>query len=108
VGTAVLIAHAKHEPRAVALKLSDEGLALGENTFYPMKALSGFAVLSASDGWADAAVLVLEEKRGFAAPVKVFAPARELPAIRAILGDHLPEIEYEESLTDHLFRLLRF
>ena len=96
-----------HYPRTVEFKVDDNGLAIGEQKFYPYEDLKGFAVKSGHMD-SELAEIVFIKKNRLSPQTKIFIDNSRLKEVKNFLGQHLPELEYEESLIEHIARLLRF
>lgn len=95
-------------PRYLDVHLSEQGIGLGEKTFYPFDSLSGFATRQIDHFKDGLTEIILQKKHRLSTYVKILAPTEHIEEIRILLNKHLPEIEYEESFTDHLSRFLKF
>ncbi len=96
----VVIFWARQLPRELEFKLDEKGLAMEDKKFYPYEDFSGFAVRDSE--------VIFKQKRRLTPYLKILASESDIGRIKSFLSNHLAEIEYEESLIDHLARILRF
>ncbi len=95
-------------PRMVEYRLTDESLIVDRIRAYLYEQLAGFAthrVDALDDGFSQ---LVFQRKQRLGSFIKILFPTSRTQEIRHFLNRYLHEIEYQESLTDHLFRWIRF
>lgn len=97
---ALLLFWGRRNPKNLEFKLNDKTLAIGNQTFYPYESFAGFAVRENE--------IVFKSKNRLSPYMKISAEESKLGEIKKLLSRHLPEIEYEESLTDHIVKMLRF
>lgn len=95
-------------PRNLDIRINDQGVAIGENDFHPFDSLSGFATKQLDNFPDGLSQIIFQKKHRLSTHIKILAPTEKIEDIRILLNKHLPEIEYEESLTDHISRLLKF
>ena len=91
---------ARQRPRELEFYLDERGLVINGRKFYPYEAFMGFASYGHE--------VIFQKKGRLASYVKVMAYPSDASRIKIFLSGRLPEIEYEESLFDHIFKLLRF
>ena len=101
----VIVSWAAKIPRYVDFTLSQDGLEIHGHTFYPYKSFDGFAAKEI-DG--ELSELILKRKVHLSPYLKVLVETKDISAIKRFLNNFLPEIEYEESMFDHIAKLLRF
>jgi hypothetical protein len=106
VATVLVITWGRREPRTVAVSVSSRGVAINEKT-YPYDRLRGFAVSEDAESSA-LAYVVLRTKDHLNGWVKIMVGEEQVAQVRAVLSSFLPEVAYEESLAEHLARLIRF
>lgn len=87
-------------PKKIEFKLNDKGLTIDERTFYPYDGFHGFALKENE--------IVFRKKNRLAPYLKILAEESKTGEIKKLLSRYLPEIEYEESLADHIAKILRF
>lgn len=88
------------KPDVVEFTIDDKGFSIGENTFYSYNDLEGFAISGDE--------LILKKKSKVSPYIKIIIPEKNAKRIRAFLERTLPEIEYEESLVEHIGHFVRF
>ncbi len=110
--------HARRSPRQLSMRLSDEALtidmfhqgssAASSSKVYLYEQFSGFATRRV-DGLEDGlSELVLQRKHRLGNYLRILYPTKRTQDVRHFLNNHLPEIEYEDTLSDHFFRWLKF
>ncbi len=103
----VLVSSGRHKPRVIEMRLTENELIVDGAKSYTHDQLSGFAVHRldmSDDGFSE---LIIQKKHKLGGYMKFLYPTAHTTDIRHFLNNHLPEIEYEESLSDHLARWLR-
>lgn len=94
-------------PSDLTFTISPEGVRLDKKGFYPYTNLLGFAFLKPEiDPEFDE--LVLHTKNTLSTFVKILIPKEERETIGEYLRQFVPEVEYEESLVEHLERIFNF
>lgn len=99
---------ARHTPQYLNFLLNDSGIRIGDQKHYPFDSLSGFATHRVDDLEDGLTEIVFAKKHRVSTHLKILAPTNRIEEIKLFLNKHLPEIEYEESLTDHISRFLKF
>ena len=97
----------RREPKTVDFRLSENGLYIGENKFYPHESLVGFAIVP-DHADPELSELLLQTKGRINAWLRVIIVTQRTPAAKKLLTEYLPEIEYRESISEHLGKILRF
>jgi hypothetical protein len=97
-----------HHPRYLDFRLTNDGLEIDKSKFFPFDHLSGFATRRLDHYEEGLSEIILKKKHRLSTYLKVIAPTAKIEEIRIFLNKYLPEIEYEESLTDHIARILKF
>ena len=97
LATAMVIFFGRKRPQVLDFKLSDKGVAIGENVFYDYDRLEGFMILE-KPGRLDE--IVLKKKAAINPFLKLPIDAKSGKDAEIILQGHLPPIQYEESLLD--------
>lgn len=105
IAEVMVILWAKELPKNLHFKLDKKGVHLGKIKFYSYEDLSGFH-LHEEDG--DISELVLKTKEKLHPYVKILLLTNDAPEIKKFLKKHVPEMEYEESLTDSLSKIIGF
>lgn len=97
----------RQEPRQYTYTLSEAGLDIGGAKFYQYSELAGYAFVH-DPRPGELSELVFQPKRRLGTYLKVFLPAETVETAKKFLTDRLPEIEYRESLAEHLMERMRF
>ncbi|MEK9170661.1 MAG: hypothetical protein AAB674_03385 [Patescibacteria group bacterium] len=100
----MIIFWAKEFPKTLNFKIDDKGVHIDKIKTYDYDDLKGFHIIEKEN----ISELVLKTKNRLHPIIKIIIAKTNIVEIKDILNDHLPEIEYEESLTDHIDRLLKF
>ena len=100
IAETLIIFWAHQKPAEIEFKLDENGLTISDKKSYPYETLAGFAVRGNE--------VIFRQKRRLTAYLKIIAGPADIGRIKSFLSDRLPEIEYEESLIEHLARILRF
>jgi hypothetical protein len=100
IAALVILNLARKQPREIEFKLDQNGLVIDEKKVYPYETLKGFTI-SGNE-------IIFQRKSRFSPYFKIFVLEKDKDRVKHFLSQRLPEIEYEESLTDHISRLLRF
>ncbi|MBI4992481.1 MAG: hypothetical protein HZB99_04680 [Candidatus Harrisonbacteria bacterium] len=104
IAEAMTIMWAKEFPKNIEFKLNRKGLQIGKIKFYGYEELSGFHILESHDR----TELILKTKTKLHPYLKILLEDAEIPEIKELLKKYLPEIEYEESLTDAISKMIGF
>lgn len=105
VAEATLIHWAKRQPRMLKFKISQNGIFAGETRFYPYEELEGFHILDEAGGFGE---LILKTKYKLNAYVRLEIADKDAEEIREQLKKVLNEIEYEESFSDSIGKIIGF
>ena len=95
-------------PHPVNFRLTDVGLEIGGKKMYSYQDLIGFATRRVDQHEDGLSELILKRKHRLSTYVKVLYFTKHSEELRLFINKHLPEIEYEDSLVEHLSKLLRF
>jgi len=107
LASVLTIAWGRREPNVIDFTLSEKGLDVGNRKFYAYENLSGFAIIPAPED-PELEELVIKHKSRLTGWMKIIIAGQRKEQIKNLLSRHLPEIEYQESLTEHIARILRF
>lgn len=107
IAAALMVKWGHHEPRYINFRLTGEGLEF-DGKEHPYENFVGFATHPAHGQSEDLSYLVFRRRHRLGAYLKILVPTKAIEGIRIFANKYLPEIEYEESLTDHLSRILKF
>jgi len=92
----------------VEFVIDEKGIEIGKGNRYYFEELSEFSISPneiAHDGMAE---LIFHKKSAFGMHVNIPAPLGDVGRIRKLLGNFMPEFEYESSLIDHVSRWFKF
>lgn len=107
IAATLIIKWGHREPRYINFRLTGEGLEINkEQQVYDN--FAGFATHPVHGQDEALSYLILRRKHRLGAYLKVLAPTKLIEDVRILANKYLPEIEYEESLSDHLSRFLKF
>ncbi|MEZ4156905.1 MAG: hypothetical protein R3B52_02995 [Candidatus Paceibacterota bacterium] len=97
---------ARQEPPLIECAFGDRGLVIADN-FYPIKSLEGFAFVTdhPHDPYFE---LIIAQKKKFSSHLRVLVPTEIVDDLFDVLSSYLGEIEYEESLREHIMKIIRF
>ena len=106
----IMIYWAKRPPQTLDFKIDRRGVAIGDIKFYPYEELSGFCVqeLSGGDDSPAGTELVLKTKTKIHPFVKINLPKKYAETVRSFLKKFVEEIEYEDSVSDAIDRIIGF
>ncbi len=109
VATVLLITHGSQHPHPIQPRIDSHGVHIDQHHFYHYDKLHGFSTyVMHPEITKDYFQLVLHSKSRIHMHVKIFAPAKDLHKIRNFLLHYIPELEYTESLVDHLAHIVKF
>lgn len=102
----MVIIWAKEFPKNIRFKLSKKGLEIGKMKFYSYEELSGFHIHEEDeDGFSE---LILKTNKRLHPYLKVLVDKNDIAEIKDYLKNHLPEIEYEEPVSEAISRIIGF
>ncbi len=97
---------AKKVPREIEYVIDAENLQVGDKKIVPFKNMLGFAIIDGHpDGFSE---LIVRTKGQINTDLKILLPTSLGEKVRASLPSSVPEIEYEESASDRLAKIIRF
>jgi hypothetical protein len=96
---------AKELPQLYQFRLHEAGLTIGEDKHYHYSDLHHYSIFTPEDGNTE---LIFVPRRRIALPVRVPIHSELSDDIRSLLGNRLPEHEYEETLPESLYRIIKF
>lgn len=107
IATLLILFWGKQTPRDIEFTLDEHGLDIEKKKFYPFYDFEGFAVKPPirDEKFTD---LILKFRRRLKPYLKIRIESKNIDKYKKFINQYLPEIEYEESLTDHLAKILRF
>jgi|SRR3989344_3463384 len=96
----LLILHwGRKKPREIRFRLEEKGIHAGRS-FYPFSELEAFTFHGNE--------IVFKKKSRLSDYFKIYAHEEHLDHVKEFLSRHLPEFEYEESLMEHIAKLIGF
>lgn len=104
VAEAMMLYWARQLPPHIEFKLDDKGLLLGKNKFHPYEELTGFSVIDKKGAWG----LTLKTKEKLQPFIKITIYKNDAEDIKKLLKEHLEEMEFPESLIDHVSKVIGF
>ncbi len=104
VAELALVSWAKRQPAILEFRINKKGVGIGNVKFYPYEELAGFHVRE-SPGDSE---LVLKAKSRLHPYIKISIFDKDTSEIKDFLKELLPEIEYNESLSDDIVRKIGF
>ena len=108
IAEVMILTWSRRLPKDMAFKLDEKGLEIDGNKFYPYENFGEFAIRSLDQQKDRLTEIILRKKSRFSPDLRVLVSTSEAEKIKDYLRKFLPEFEYEESLIDHLSKLLRF
>ncbi len=107
IATFLVFTWGHRAPRTIDFTLSKKGLDIGGRKFYPFDHLAGFAFIPTREN-EELDELMLHTKGRLSNWVRIIVASQRREQIKNLLSQFLPELEYEESLAEHIGQLLRF
>jgi len=95
-------------PNTVPFTLTEKGFAIAGKKFYAHDALEGFALIESHIQPEVFSEIVLRTRGQLGRWIKIMIPRSLENQVRERLERVLPELEYEESMSEHIARMLRF
>ena len=105
IAETMLVIWAKDLPRNLQFKLDKKGVHIGKIKSYQYEELNGFHIIEDTD---ETGELILKTKNKLHPYEKILIASKDIPEIKAFLKNHLEEIDYEESLSDGISRMIGF
>lgn len=101
----ILLMHwAREYPKTLRFAITKKGVELGNMQSFEYSQIAGFHIIHR----ADHGELILKTKNRIHPYTKIIAISEDIPEITEFLKKHISEIEYEDSMTDHLERMIGF
>ncbi len=101
----MIIIWGTREPNFVEFRVTKEGVAIHDHKFYQYADLSGFSMRRLDEISSE---LVLTKKGQFSPRIKLLCSTSDFERIKDFVHQHLPELDYQESLVEHLGKLMKF
>ncbi len=95
----------EREPQTIDFSLTEKELTINNTKSYAYEKLAGFAIIENPGRTPE---LVIKSKERLRPWMRIIIPQGELEHIKTFLAAHISEIEYEESMSDHIGRMLKF
>lgn len=95
-------------PQQLDFRLSDLGIELGNKKHYRYEELSGFVTKRLDGHEEGASELILKRKHRLSTNIKILFPTKIWEELRLFINKHLPELEHEESLVEHIGKIIKF
>jgi len=105
IAETMLVIWAKELPKNLQFKLDKKGVHIGRIKSYNYEELSGFHIIEDTDKTGE---LIFKTKNKLHPYVKILISSKDIPEIKEHLKNHLEEIDYEESLSDGISRMIGF
>ncbi|MDP3956692.1 MAG: hypothetical protein Q8P97_01725 [bacterium] len=100
----LLIVWSREIPPVIKFVVTKDGVGVGEKKFYRFEELASFSLLDSRHGME----LILRHKGRLGQYVKIPLTDQHIELVESALLEKLPKKDYEESLPDSLFRLIKF
>jgi len=97
IAAVTVIFFAKRRPQVFDFKIADQGVAIGENIFYDYERLDGFAIRERPEKLDE---IVLRKKAALNPYVRIPIDSTLAEEAKNMLGEKIPEIEYQESFVE--------
>lgn len=91
-------------PKTIKFSLTKNSVRIGATDEYSYSQLAGYHILRHDDH----SELVLRTKNRIQPFLKILIDSEHIPEIKEFISEHLPEIEYDEPLSDHFGRMMGF
>ena len=101
----MLMFWANEFPKDLQFKIDKNGIHIGKIKSYSYEEISGFHIIEGEDG---AGELILKTKNKIHPYIKILLANEDTQKVKDYLKPHLSEMDYEESLSDIIFRIVGF
>ena len=105
IAEVLIISFGNKEPRTIAFKLSDQGIAIGASKHHAMREFQSW---SAGDYEGALVEIIFMFKGRLKIPLMVLIPSERLEELREKLASVLTEVEHKPSFLDSLEKISRF
>jgi hypothetical protein len=95
----------KRVPQTIPFALKEKELTINNRRSYLYEKCGGFTIIETPNHPPE---LVLKTQERLHPWLRIIIPKNQEEAIRTLLLEHMQEIEYTESLGDHIARMLKF
>jgi len=107
IAASLVISWGKKQPDMLDFSLSETGLNIEGKKNYGFNELAGFTIIPHYEN-PEISELILKKKTGTGDWIKVIIATQRSEAIHTLASEFLEEIDYKESLTDHIAKRIRF
>ena len=97
----------KRTPKTIDFILSGRGLDIGGKKLYTYDSFNGFAIIP-NDDEPELSELIFKTKKQVNPWLRVIIATQRADDVKNLLSKFIPEIEYQESLSDRISKFLRF
>ncbi len=107
IAALMLISWGRRQPKTLNFTLNAKGLTIDDKKIYYFENLTGFAIIP---NYAEQELneLLLKTNHHLNGWLRVIIAAQRAEPIKNLLLQYLPEVEYQESLAEHISRILKF
>ncbi len=104
IGIFTLLLHSLHKPKLIQFEINEKGIIIG-NLFYPYDSISSFYIFEGNDK----KYFILELKKSIIPHIKIpITDNVDKNNIKRFLIKHIPEKEYQESVSEIIMDRLGF
>ncbi len=107
IAIATLFVWSKRAPRVHRVVIDERAVAIGNFPPHALDSFVGFMIVPARQDNPEWGKLLLQSKRRLSTHLTILVPRGKLTQIADRLLRQIPQLEYEESATDALIRLLK-
>ncbi|HEY4524115.1 MAG TPA: hypothetical protein VJK04_04600 [Candidatus Paceibacterota bacterium] len=100
----LLVVWSREMPHMLEFSVTKDGVKIGKKHFYGFEELSNFSIFDTRHG----SELILKRKNKISQYIKIPLNDDNIEEIQTFLLEKLMQKDYEESLPDSLFRLIKF
>lgn len=104
VAEAMMLYWARQLPPHIEFKLDNKGLLLGKNKFHSYEEMSGFSIVEKNKNWE----LIIKTKERIQPFLKISIYEKDSVNIKKLLKERLEEMEFSESIIDHISKIIGF
>ncbi|MDP1689566.1 MAG: hypothetical protein Q8L47_05595 [bacterium] len=108
IASALMFFWAKKKPDIILFKINNDGLALGDNKFYPWRSFEYFSVFKSHQTHDNLSEIIIKRNERINPLIKLHIPINHLNEIHDFISQHLKEEEYTETYTDAIERIIKF
>ncbi|OGY62845.1 MAG: hypothetical protein A2745_00445 [Candidatus Harrisonbacteria bacterium RIFCSPHIGHO2_01_FULL_44_13] len=108
IAETMIIFWGRQSPKDIDFRLDERGLDIGGLKFYAYENLIGFTPKTPDHEKPEFTELIFRTKAKISPYLKVWINSKDNEKVKNFLLRFMPEIEHDESLTDHIAKFLRF